>query len=67
MAGPVWSIPRILVIWCAWPVLLVLLVVLTVSTRGGVSIDLLHGAGRWITPALILVPPIFATLLWGRR
>jgi Flp pilus assembly protein protease CpaA len=67
MAGSDWSIPRILLIWCAWPILSVVLIVFMLAVLGGGSIDLLHGPARWVALALILVPPILATLLWGRR
>ena len=62
-----WSVARIVLIWCAWPVVVVLLVLLMSMLRGGGSIDLLHGPGRWAELAVMLAPPIVATLVWGRR
>jgi hypothetical protein len=65
--GADWSIPRILLIWCTWPLVLLLLITVLLALRGGGSIDLFHGPARWIGLALVIVPPLLATILWGRR
>jgi hypothetical protein len=62
-----WSVGRILLIWCAWPVLAVALVAVFVRLRGGFSLDLLHGPTSALVLVLLVGPPIVATLLWGRQ
>jgi hypothetical protein len=67
MVSTDWSIGRILLIWCSWPILLVALLLAFVRFRGGFSLDLLHGSGRILALTVVLGPPVVATLLWGRR
>jgi hypothetical protein len=67
MGSTRWSIGRILLIWCAWPILAVALVFIFVSLRGGYSVDLLHGSASSLALVLLVAPPVVATLLWGRR
>jgi hypothetical protein len=62
-----WSIGRILLFWCAWPILLLALLAAAVMRGGGFSLDLLHPAA-WPLLLLVLVgPPLVATIAWGRR
>jgi hypothetical protein len=67
MAGTRWSVGRILLIWCAWPIVAVGLVFVFVVLRGGFGVDLLHGSASALALALLVGPPVVATLLWGRR
>jgi hypothetical protein len=67
MGSTRWSVGRILLIWCAWPILAVALVFIFVRLRGGFSLDLLHGSASALGLTLLVGPPVVATLLWGRR
>jgi hypothetical protein len=67
MASTRWLIGRILLIWCAWPILAVALVFVFVRLRGGFSLDLLQGSASALAVLLLVGPPVVATLLWGRR
>lgn len=62
-----WSVGRILLIWCTWPILAVALVFIFVRLRGGFDLDLLHGSASALALTLLVGPPVVATLLWGRR
>jgi hypothetical protein len=62
-----WALGRVLLIWCAWPVLLVGGLLLVVSRGGGFSLDLLHPS-IWVwMGAIALGPPLLATIAWGRH
>jgi hypothetical protein len=67
MAARRWSIGRVLLIWCAWPVLLVLVVFALAMRGGGFSLDLLHFSGWPLVVAGLFGPPLLATIAWGRR
>jgi hypothetical protein len=67
MASKRWSIGRVLLIWCAWPVLLFLALVVVVTRGAGFSLDLLHPSGWPLVLAVLFGPPLGATLAWGRR
>ena len=68
-----WAVARVLLIWCAWPVLLVILLFAIGFTvmqhEGGFSLDLLHASGwTWTMIGAVLVgPPLLATIVWGRQ
>ena len=67
-----WSAPRILAIWLAWPVILIVFMLLTIfAFQTGIGIDLIHVREQPLValPLLILLlgPPALATWLWGRR
>lgn len=67
MTGLRWSAGRILLIWGAWPVIVIGVLFTLGAMRRGFSLDLLHGPQRWIAMLSLLGPPVAATLLWGRR
>jgi hypothetical protein len=67
MAGLRWSVGRIALIWCAWPLVLLGIVTAVLAAHGGGSLDLLDGPWNAIGLLVMLVPPLVATLLWGRR
>jgi len=69
MASRRWSMGRVLLIWCSWPILLIALLFALVMSGGGFSLDLLHtSVSQWLVGAAFLLgPPLLATLVWGRR
>jgi hypothetical protein len=67
MAGRRWALGHVLLIWCAWPVLLIGLLLIVVRHGGGFSLDLLHPSiWVWIG-AIAFGPPLLATIAWGRQ
>ena len=68
-----WALGRVLLIWCAWPLLLVVLLLALgfglMRAHGGFSLDLLHTSGwTWALVGAVLVgPPLLATIAWGRQ
>lgn len=67
-----WSLGRVALIWCAWPILLVAATVVLMRVTGvGLSIDLVHLRSDPVAAlpfVLVLIgPPLAATWLWGRR
>ena len=56
---------RLLLIWLSWPLVLFAIALLAVLPGNGFTIDLLHG---WLVPAVaLLLPPLLATIVWGRK
>jgi len=62
-----WFLGRVLLIWCAWPLLLTGIVVALVLLGHGGSLDLAHPSGRALVGAMLLGPPLVATIAWGRQ
>jgi hypothetical protein len=66
-----WSLVRVALIWCTWPLVVAGLVVAGVVLTGGLSIDLIHlqtAPLRALVLFMVLLgPPVLATWFWGRR
>jgi hypothetical protein len=64
-----WSLGKILLIWVGWFVLLIAMLFLLVMNGWGFSLDLLHTpVSQWLLfAALLLGPPLLATVALGRR
>lgn len=67
MDGPRWRVGRVLLIWCLWPVLLLGSLVAAVARGAGFNLDLLHPSAWLLLLAVLLGPPLVATIVWGRR
>jgi hypothetical protein len=64
-----WSLGRILLIWVSWLLLLLAVFLLLGMNGWGFSLDLFHTpVWQWLVFAAVLLgPPMLATVAWGRR